>query len=74
VLTESKDPRKYWTVLKTRLKTIDPQLTTTCSQFNLTAKLTAKDGKKRLTDCLVQADDLALVKSFPGKKAAKFIK
>lgn len=70
VLTNSKDPRKYWTVLKTRWKKNNSQLTTNCSQF----KLTAEDGKKRLTDCLVQDDILLLVESVPSKKAAKFIK
>jgi len=70
VLTDSKDPRKYWTVLKTRLKKSGSQLTTNCSQF----KLTAEDGKKRLTDCLVQDDILSLVESVPSKKATKFIK
>ncbi|MDR3210638.1 MAG: hypothetical protein LBU79_01830 [Planctomycetota bacterium] len=70
VLTERKDPRKHWTVLKTRLKASDPHLTTNCSQL----KFTAKDGKERLTDCLMQDDVLALVKSVSGKKAAKFIK
>jgi cell filamentation protein len=70
VLTDSKDPRKYWTVLKTRLKKSDSQLTTNCSQF----KLTAEDGKKRLTDCLMQDDILLLVESVPSKKATNFIK
>ena len=46
VLTESKDPRKYWTVLKTRLKDSKSQLTTKCSRF----KLIAEDGKRRLTE------------------------
>jgi len=70
VLTDSKDPRKYWTVLKTRLKKEGSQLTTSCSQF----KLIAEDGKKRLTDCLVQDDIILLVENVPSKKAKKFIK
>jgi len=70
VLTDSKAPRKYWTVLKTRLKKNGSQLTTNCSQF----KLTAEDGKKRLTDCIVQDDILSFVESVPNKKATKFIK
>jgi cell filamentation protein len=44
VLTESKDPRRYWTVLKTRLKKSGFQLTTNCSQF----KLIVEYGKKGL--------------------------
>ena len=70
VLTDSKDPRKYWTVLKTRLKKSGSQLTTNCSQF----KLTAEDDKKRLTDCLLQDDILTLIENVPSKKATKFIK
>ncbi|MCL2867571.1 MAG: Fic family protein [Clostridia bacterium] len=70
VLTDSKDPRKYWTVLKTRFKKSGSQLTTNCSQF----KLTAADGKKRLTDCLLQDDTLSLTEGIPSKNAAQFIK
>jgi cell filamentation protein len=70
VLTDSKDPRKYWTVLKTRLKNSNFELTTNCSQF----KLEAKDGKKRPTDCLLQDDILPLIEVVSSKNAAKFIK
>ena len=41
-ITESPNPRKYWSVLKTRLKQGGNELTTRCSQL----KLTAADGKK----------------------------
>ena len=37
VLTESVNPRKYWSVLKTRLKKSQPELTTNCSQLKMTA-------------------------------------
>jgi len=70
VLTDSKDPRKYWTVLKTRLNKSGSQLTTNCSQL----KLTAQDGKKRLTDCLLQEDIITLVENIPSKKSVEFIK
>ena len=70
VLTGSKDPRKYWSVLKTRLKQKNPQLTTNCSQL----KLTARDGKKYATDCLLQDDIITLVENVPSKKTAAFIK
>ena len=33
VLTESPNPRKYWSVLKTRLKAEGSELTTNCSQL-----------------------------------------
>jgi hypothetical protein len=35
VLTESPNPRKYWSVLKTRLKKEGSQLATNCSQLKL---------------------------------------
>jgi hypothetical protein len=41
VLTESIDPRKYWSVLKTRLKSEGSQLATNCSQL----KMQSADGK-----------------------------
>jgi hypothetical protein len=41
ILTDSPNPRKYWSVLKTRLKKEESQLTTDCSQL----KLQAADGK-----------------------------
>ena len=46
VLTESPNPRKYWSVLKTRLKKEGSELATNCSQL----KLLASDKKKYLTD------------------------
>ncbi len=70
VLTESVSPRKYWSVLKSRLKKTNPELTTNCSQL----KMTASDGKRYLTDCLSQQDILVLVEHIPSRHAAKFIK
>ena len=35
ILTESSNPRKYWSVLKTRLKKEGSQLTTNCSKFKM---------------------------------------
>ena len=37
VLTESVNPRKYWSVLKNRLKKSHPELTTNCRQQKMTA-------------------------------------
>lgn len=68
-ITESPNPRKYWSVLKTRLKKAGNELTTRCSQL----KLTAADGKKYLTDCFVQDDITLLVKNIPSKKADSFL-
>ena len=33
ILTDSANPRKYWSVLKTRLKAEGSELTTNCSQL-----------------------------------------
>ena len=35
VLSESKNPRKYWSVLKSRLKKEDSELATDCSQLKM---------------------------------------
>ena len=35
VLTDSPNPRKYWSVLKTRLKKEGSELTTNCSQLKM---------------------------------------
>jgi hypothetical protein len=42
ILTDSPNPRKYWSVLKTRLKKEESELATNCSQL----KMLAADGKK----------------------------
>ena len=68
-ITESPNPRKYWSVLKTRLKKRGNQLTTRCSQL----KLTAADGKKYATDCFSQDDISEVVKIIPSKKASVFL-
>lgn len=68
-ITESANSRKYWSVLKTRLKKDNNELTTNCSQL----KLTAADGKKYATDCLSQDDITALVKLIPSKKTTDFL-
>ncbi|MEO9020595.1 MAG: hypothetical protein ABI237_04120 [Ginsengibacter sp.] len=38
VLTESANPRRYWSVLKTRLKAERSQLATNCSQLEMQNK------------------------------------
>jgi len=71
VLTEQTDytrARKYWSVLKTRLKQEGSQLATNCSQL----KLTAADGKKYLTDVADTEQILRLIQSIPSKKAEPF--
>lgn len=68
VLTESVNPRKYWSVLKTRLKKEGSELTTNCSQL----KLKASDGKYYLSDVANTEQVLRLIQSIPSPKAEPF--
>ncbi|MBI4453407.1 Bro-N domain-containing protein [Candidatus Woesearchaeota archaeon] len=68
VLTDSPNPRKYWSVLKTRLKAEGNQLATTCSQL----KMQSSDGKYYLTDVGDTEQILRLIQSIPSKKAEPF--
>jgi prophage antirepressor-like protein len=68
VLTESPNPRKYWSVLKTRLKKEGCELTTICSQL----KMLASDGKKYLTDVADTQQLFRLIQSMPSPKAEPF--
>ena len=68
VLTDSIEPRKYWSVLKNRLKKEGSELTTKCSQF----KMKASDGKVRLRDALDTKGILRLIESVPSPKAEPF--
>lgn len=68
VLTDSNEPRKYWSVLKTRLKKEGSQLTTNCSQL----KLKSNDGKYYNQDVLDTKGILRLLESIPSKKAEPF--
>ena len=61
ILTDSKDSRNYWKVLKNR----EPQLVTICNQL----KLKSKDGKNYLTDCANAEGILRIVMSVPSPKA-----
>jgi hypothetical protein len=68
VLTDSDNPRRYWSVLKTRLRKEGSELATNCSQL----KMEAADGKKYLTDVADTEQILRLVQSIPSKKAEPF--
>ena len=68
VLTDSPNPRKYWSVLKTRLKAEGSQLTTNCSQL----KMPAADGKYYLTDVADTEQLFRLIQSIPSPKAEPF--
>ncbi len=72
VLTEQKTPRSastYWAVLKKRLKNEGAnELLTNCKQL----KMTATDGKKRLTDVANTEQLLRIIQSIPSPKAEPF--
>ena len=68
VLTESADGRKYWNKLKQRLNKEGSQLVTNCHQL----KMTARDGKKRMTDVANTEQLLRIIQSIPSKKAEPF--
>ena len=67
-LTDSPEPRKYWSVLKNRLKKEGSEVTTKCSQL----KMLAPDGKMRLRDAMITADIFRLIESIPSPKAEPF--
>jgi len=68
VLTESADPKRYWSVLKTRLKQEGCEPTTICS----TLKMQAADGKMRMTDVADVEQLFRLIQSIPSPKAEPF--
>ena len=68
VLTDSDNPRKYWSVLKTRMKKEGSETATNCSQL----KLPAEDGKMRLTDVADTEQLFRLIQSIPSPKAEPF--
>jgi hypothetical protein len=68
VLTASPNPRKYWSVLKTRLKAEGSQLATNCSQL----KMQSADGKFYLTDVADTEQILRLIQSIPSPNAEPF--
>ncbi len=68
VLTDSPNPRKYWSVLKTRLKKEGSELATNCSQL----KLQSADGKYYKQDVLNTKGLLRLIQSIPSPKAEPF--
>lgn len=65
-LSLSTSPRKYWNTLKKR----NAQLSSICRQL----KLTAKDGKKYLTDVIDDDGLNLLIAILPSKKSDVFLK
>jgi len=68
VLTESANPQVYWRVLKKRLLAEGNETVTNCNAL----KMTASDGKSRLTDVADTEQVLRLVQSIPSPKAEPF--
>lgn len=68
VLTDTPNARKYWSVLKTRLKKEGSELTTNCSQL----KMQSSDGKYYKTDVADTEQLFRLIQSIPSPKAEPF--
>ena len=68
ILTDSPNPRKYWSVLKSRLKQEGSQLATNCSQL----KMQSADGKFYKTDVADTEQLLRLIQSIPSPTAEPF--
>ena len=71
VLTNQPDyqaARNYWKVTKKRLKEEGNETVTSCNQL----KMTATDGKKRLTDVADTEQLLRIIQSIPSPKAEPF--
>ncbi|MEX2288101.1 MAG: Bro-N domain-containing protein [Planctomycetaceae bacterium] len=68
-LTDSDNPRNYWSMLKAReLKQSQVQLSTLCVQL----KLTSADGKSYKTDAVNTEAAFRIIQSIPSPKAEPF--
>ena len=68
ILTDSPDPKRYWSVLKSRIKKEGIEPTTICSML----KLRAVDGKMRMTDVADLQQIFRIIQSIPSPKAEPF--
>ena len=68
VLTDSPNHQTYWRVMKKRLKDEGNETVTNCNAL----KMTAADGKKRLTDVATTEQLLRIIQSIPSPKAEPF--
>lgn len=68
ILTNSPRPRKYWHALKTKLANEGSELSQNMGQL----KMTAEDGKMRLTDVADTEQLFRLIQSIPSPKAEPF--
>lgn len=67
VLTDSANPAVYWRVLKKRLSDEGSETVTKCNAL----KMTAADGKQRLTDVADTEQLLRLIQSIPSPRALR---
>jgi len=67
-LSESENPQVYWRVLKKRLLAEGNETVTACNAL----KMTAADGKQRMTDVADTEQLLRLIQSIPSPKAEPF--
>lgn len=68
VLTDSREPRRYWSDLKIKLKNEGNETYDNIVQL----KMTAKDGKRRKTDVADTEQLLRIIQSIPSPKAEPF--
>ena len=68
VLTETSSPRRYWSDLKRQLKDEGSEVYEKIVQL----RMTAADGKERLTDVANTEQLLRIIQSIPSKRAEPF--
>ena len=68
ILTDSPNPQVYWRVMKKRLADEGNETVTNCNGL----KMTAADGKQRMTDVADTEQLLRLIQSVPSPKAEPF--
>ena len=68
ILSDSQNPQVYWRVLKKRLLAEGNEAVTNCNAL----KMTAPDGKMRLTDVADTEQLLRLIQAIPSPKAEPF--
>lgn len=68
ILTDSPNPQTYWRVMKKRLKDEGNETVTNCNAL----KMSAADGKKRMTDVATTEQLLRIIQSIPSPKAEPF--
>ena len=68
ILTDSANPRRYWSDLKSKLKQEGSEVYENIVQL----ELPASDGKKYSTDCFSTEDLLRTIQSIPSPKAEPF--